>query len=93
MLRWLAVLVAFALASVPAEAQVFKPKGKKAAATQKAPKKAAKKQPRAATRKKKRVTAKKKKQVVREVEDDEVEAEPKGDDKDYVKIWDDEEIE
>lgn len=92
MLRWLGIIVALAVVSASADAQVFKPKSKKAAATQKAApeKKAAKKQPRTAPTKK-RVTAKKKK--AKAADEDEAEAEPKATDKDYVKIWDDEEIE
>ena len=88
MLRWLGILVAIALCSTSADAQVFKPKAKKAAPAEKkatAKKKAAKKQPRAAPNKK-RVTAKKKAAARKggDAEDD---------DRDYVKIWDDDEIE
>lgn len=94
MLRWLGIVVALALVSAPADAQVFKPKSKKAAATSKAPqKKAAKKQPRAAATKKRVAKKKKKAPAAAAADDDETESEPKASDKDYVKIWDDEEIE
>lgn len=97
MLRWLGIILAIGLVSTAADAQVFKPKAKKAAATKPAassePKKA-KKQPRTAPTKK-RVTAKKKaKAAQRDSADDETsESESKGTDKDYVKIWDDDSIE
>jgi hypothetical protein len=97
MLRALGIFLALALASPPADAQVFKPKSKKSAPAKtektadKAPaKKAAKKtknQPRAASTKK-RVTAKKKTRADRLAESASAES-----DKDYVKIWDDDEIE
>lgn len=93
MLRWLGIIVALALVSASADAQVFKPKSKKAAATQKAApekKKTAKKQPRTAPTKK-RVAKKKKAKAV--ADDAETESESTGGDKDFVKIWDDEEIE
>ncbi len=93
LLRWLGIILAIGLVSGSADAQVFKPKGKKAAATKKAPvKKAAKKQPRAGATKKR--PAKKKAAVVeRESDDDETESESTGSGKDYVKIWDDDTIE
>lgn len=93
LLRWLGIILAIGLVSGSADAQVFKPKGKKAAATKKAPvKKAAKKQPRAGATKKR--PAKKKAAVVeRESDDSETESESTGSGKDYVKIWDDDTIE
>jgi hypothetical protein len=96
MLRWLGILLAIGLTSASADAQVFKPKPKKAAAPDKSEKKkaaaepSAKKQSRAAPTKK-RVATKKK---VKPARDDEApESESKDTDKDYVKIWDDDEIE
>jgi hypothetical protein len=96
MLRWLGIILAIGLVSTSADAQVFKPKAKKAAATKPAasgePKKA-KKQPRAAANKK-RVAKKKAKAAERDSAEDETsESESKGTDKDYVKIWDDDSIE
>jgi hypothetical protein len=88
MLRWFGILIAIALCSTSADAQVFKPKAKKPAATEKKAKKskkAAKKQPRSAHTKK-RVSKKKSKRTRDEVAS-------KDDDKDYVKIWDDDEVE
>jgi len=96
MLRWLAIFVALCVASASADAQVFKPKSKKAAAAKKEPsadpdKKVAKKQPRAGSAKKR---PKKKAATERASEDEETsEPESKGSGKDYVKIWDDDEIE
>jgi hypothetical protein len=96
MLRWLGIILAIGLVSTSADAQVFKPKSKKAAATEKkaAPqKKAAKKQPRAGATKK-RPAKKKSKASDRGSSDDLTsESESKGAGKDYVKIWDDDEIE
>lgn len=100
MLRPLFVVIALALVGAPAEAQVFRPKaGKKTVekkatpAADPAEKKAAKKQPRAAPTKK-RPAKKKNAAADRARADDEESApEPKGGDKDYVKIWDDDEIE
>lgn len=94
MLRWLGIFVALALVSGSADAQVFKPKAKKPAATKKEPaKKAAKKQPRAAATKK-RPTKKKAPAAERPSDDeDETESESTGSGKDYVKIWDDDTIE
>ena len=89
MLRRLAILIVLAMFASPASAQVFKPKSKKPAAA-KAEKKAPKKQPRTAPTKK-RPAAKKK--AAARPDDQESESAPKGADKDYVKIWDDEEIE
>jgi hypothetical protein len=96
MLRWVGIIVAIALVSTAADAQVFKPKSKKAAATEKsaAPaKKTAKKQPRASATKKR--PAKKKAAKAETVDEDEdvAESESKGAGKDYVKIWDDDTIE
>ena len=91
MLRWLGIVVALALVSAPADAQVFKPKAKKAAATKsekaekKTPAKAAKKAPA-----KKRV---KKKSKARPADGAEAEADSTESDPDYVKIWDDDTIE
>ena len=94
MLRALAMLVVLAVAASPADAQVFKPKAKKAAPA-KAEKKAAapKKQPRAAPNKKRPAVKKKAADRSRSDDDEASEPAPKGGDKDYVKIWDDEEIE
>ena len=96
MRRWLGIILAIGLVSTSASAQVFKPKSKKAAATEKKSadpaKKAAKKQPRAgATKKrpKKKTTA-----SDRDTADDQAsEPESKSAGKDYVKIWDDDSIE
>lgn len=96
MLRWLGIILAIGLVSTSADAQVFKPKAKKAAATKPAkgePKKA-KKQPRTAPTKKRVATKKKAKAAKRDSAEDETsESESKGTDKDYVKIWDDDSIE
>jgi hypothetical protein len=94
MLRWLGIILAIGLVSASADAQVFKPKSKKAAATKKEPaKKSAKKQPRAGATKK-RPAKKKAAAVESESEDeDETESESKPSGKDYVKIWDDDSIE
>lgn len=97
MLRWLGLILTIVLVSTSADAQVFKPKSKKATAAKKestaAPeKKAAKKQPRTAPAKKR--VAKKKAAADRESSDeDTAEPESKGAGKDYVKIWDDDEVE
>jgi hypothetical protein len=95
MLRWLWIIVAMLLVSGSADAQVFKPKSKKAAASQKASadpdKKAAKKQPRAGATKKR---PKKKTKAERASDEEETsEPESKGSGKDYVKITDDDDIE
>ena len=101
MLRWLAIVLTIGLVSSAADAQVFKPKAKKAAATQKkaapdedkAPeekKAVAKKQPRTAPTKK-RVTTKKK--ASRPEGEETSESDSKGSEKDYVKIWDDDVVE
>lgn len=81
--------MALALVSAPADAQVFKPKGKKPAAA-KTEKKAGKvkKQPRTSPTKK-RVTKKKKKKA----RASESESASNETDSDYVKIWDDDTIE
>ena len=94
LLRWLGIILAIGLVSGSADAQVFKPKGKKAAATKKEPaKKSAKKQPRAGATKKR--PAKKKAAAVErdESEEEETESESSGSGKDFVKIWDDDTIE
>ena len=95
MLRWLGIILAIGLVSTCADAQVFKPKSKKAAATEKkaSAKKAAKKQPRAGATKKR--PAKKKSSASDRGSPDDLTPEPesKGAGKDYVKIWDDDEIE
>jgi len=99
MLRWLGIILAIGLVSTSADAQVFKPKSKKAAATEKKSaadpeKKAAKKQPRAAATKKRPVKKKSAKASERDSADEDVaESESKGTGKDYVKIWDDDTIE
>jgi hypothetical protein len=90
MLRWFGILIAIALCSTSADAQVFKPKAKKPAAAEKKAKakkskKTAKKQSRS-SHTKKRVSKKKSKRTRDEVAS-------KDDDKDYVKIWDDDEVE
>jgi hypothetical protein len=99
MRRWLGILIAICLVSPAVDAQVFKPsRSKKAATTKKAPaadpdKKAAKKQPRTTTAKKR---PKKSSASERETDSDEETAEPapkKKGDNDYVKIWNDKEIE
>ena len=98
MLRWLGIILTIVLVSTSADAQVFKPKSKKAAATKKessaAPEKnSAKKQPRAASTKK-RVSKKKSAASDRASSDEETaEPESKGTGKDYVKIWDDDDVE
>ncbi|HEY5952488.1 MAG TPA: hypothetical protein VIV40_43615 [Kofleriaceae bacterium] len=98
MRRWLGIILTIGLFSTPASAQVFKPKSKKAAAAKKEPasdqpKKAAKKQPRAGATKKR--PAKKKSAASDRARPDEETAEPesKTTGKDYVKIWDDDDIE
>ncbi|HEY5922563.1 MAG TPA: hypothetical protein VIV11_12870 [Kofleriaceae bacterium] len=88
MLRWLGIIIALGLVSAPVDAQVFKPKSKKAAVTEK--KAATKKQPRAGATKK-RPAKKKSAASARSDEESEPEEKPTG--KDYVKIWDDDEIE
>lgn len=90
MLRWLGILVAIALCSTSVDAQVFKPRAKKpVAAEKKKAKKSAKKQPRGAAAKKR--VAKQKKAKRRR--DRVAASESRDADKDYVKIWDDDEIE
>jgi hypothetical protein len=100
MTRWLALVLVLGVTS-PASAQVFKPKAKKAEKVAKktapAPAEAdpAPKQPRAAPTPK-RVTAKatKKKTAADRTQTDAAsEPAPKGAEKDYIKIWDDDEIE
>jgi hypothetical protein len=95
MLRWFVIFIALCVMSTSADAQVFKPKSKKAAAAKKAsadPEKKAKKQPRAGATKKR--PKKKSNASDRGTADDLTpEEEPKGSAKDYVKIWDDDEIE
>jgi hypothetical protein len=96
MLRWLGIILAIGLVSASADAQVFKPKSKKAAATEKkaepAKKKTAKKQPRAGATKK-RPKKKATSETARVEEDEAPEVESKVSAKDYVKIWDDDQIE
>ena len=98
MLRWLILVVALGVGTTTADAQVFKPKAKKAPAAEKAPKKAPA-EPKAAKRDaptKKRVTTKAKKSTAADrarPNDLTPESEPKGADKDYVRIWDDETVE
>src|SRR5262245_11009984 len=101
MRRWLGILTpltaltaifALAIAS-PADAQVFKPKSKKAQAAEKKSVDQTKKQPRNAQTKK-RVTKKKPKKAAAKRSDDFDLSEPETkSDKDYVKIWDDDAIE
>ena len=100
MRRWLAILVTICLASPAVDAQVFKPKSKKATAAKKQAStsadpeaKAAKKQPRATTAKKRPVKKKSNAGDRGSPDDLTPEPEPKGAAKDYVKIWDDDEIE
>ena len=84
MARWLIVLAVLGLAA-PADAQVFKPKGKKTESGEKRPAKKAKKAKKAA---KKKGTAKRKSASARRDRSDEPKVDP-----DYVKITDDEDIE
>jgi hypothetical protein len=97
MLRWLVILVALSVMSTSADAQVFKPKSKKAAAAKKVKsadpeQTTAKKQPRAGATKKR---PKQKSSAADRGSPDDLtpEAEPKSAAKDYVKIWDDDDIE
>ena len=98
MRRWLGIFLAIGLVSSSAHAQVFKPtKAKKAAATEKKAaadpdKKSAKKARAGATKKR---PAKKKTSAADRGSPDDLTPEPesKGAGKDYVKIWDDDEIE
>jgi hypothetical protein len=97
MRRWLGIILAIGLVSTSASAQVFKPKSKKAAATEKKSaadpeKKTAKKARAGATKKR---PAKKKTRAADSGSPDDLtpEPEPKSAGKDYVKIWDDDEIE
>jgi hypothetical protein len=96
MRRWLGIMLAIGFVSTSASAQVFKPKSKKAAATEKKSadpeKKTAKKQPRAGATKKR---PKKKSSASDRGTADDLTPEPesKSAGKDYVKIWDDDEIE
>ena len=95
MRRWLGIMLAIGFVSTSASAQVFKPKSKKAAATEKKAdpeKKTAKKQPRAGATKKR--PKKKSSASDRDTADDLTpEPESKSAGKDYVKIWDDDAIE
>lgn len=98
MARLLLLVLALAVTSTAAEAQVFRPKSgaKKAAPAAKTAPATAKKQPRAAPTKKRPTNPPKKKNAAadRGAPDDLTpEPEAKGAAKDYVKIWDDEEIE
>jgi hypothetical protein len=95
-MRWLGSVVAFLflVAAAPiADAQVFKPKGKKSEAAEKKPakKSSAKKK----TAAKKKVNAKKKNAAADRSRPDDLTPEPasKSDDDDFVKITDDDEIE
>ena len=97
MRRWLGLILAIGLVSTSASAQVFKPKSKKAASTEKKSaadpeKKTAKKQPRAGATKKR---PKKKSSASDRGTADDLTPEPesKSAGKDYVKIWDDDSIE
>lgn len=95
MMRWLGLVLVLALGTPAADAQVFKPKGKKTEKAEKkqaAEPKAAKKPPRAGGTPKKRVTTKPKKTTAADrsrPEDLTPEPASKESDKDYVKIWDD----
>jgi hypothetical protein len=86
MVRWMAVLVTLGLAAGSADAQVFKPKAKKASTSEKKPakKKAASE---TTTAPKKRVTTKPKKGGAK------TEKVAKGPDADFIRIWDDEDSE
>lgn len=92
MARWLGILLVLSLAA-PVNAQVFKPKGKKADVIEKKPAKkaAAKKAPAA----KKKATKGKKSAVAERSRPDDLTPEPssKNEDADFVKITDDEDIE
>lgn len=94
-MRWLTNLVVlgvlFGLLST-AEAQVFKPKGKKADVIEKKPAKASAKKSKVT---KKKVAAKKKNAAADRSRPDDLTPEPgsKSDDDDFVKITDDDEIE
>lgn len=90
MARWLGLVLALGLVGGSAEAQVFKPKGKKTDVGAKAPqKKAAKKAPKA-----KKKSAKKKSAAADRSRPNDLTPEPSSkEDQDYVKITDDEDIE
>jgi len=91
MLRLLVLVLALAVGSTAAEAQVFRPKsGAKKAPAAKAAPATAKKQPRTAPPKKRPA---KKKNAAAAADEETSAPEPKNAGKDYVKIWDDEEIE
>ena len=93
-MRWLGIILAMLLVGTSADAQVFKPKSKKAAATKKAsadPDKKVAKQPRAGATKKRPKKKAKAERASDEEETDEAESKPTG--KDFVKITDDDEIE
>ena len=104
----LVVAVALGLGTTTASAQVFKPKTAKktekkataaepkaTAAEPKAAKKTAKKQPRTAPTKKRVTTKSKKSAAAERSRPDDLTPEPaaKSADKDYVKIWDDDNVE
>ena len=100
MLRWLALVLAVGLASAPAaDAQVFKPKTKKATPEKAeksdkadAPKKSSASEKKAAT-KQARTEPTKKKVASKSKKKSGAEAAPKESDKDFVEITDDESIE
>lgn len=87
--RWLGLALALGLlgSTAPADAQVFKPKTKKTEV--KATKASAKKKPAP----KKKAAARKKSKAASRARPDDLTPEPVADDsdKDYVKIWDDDE--
>lgn len=85
MARWLIILAVLGLAA-PADAQVFKPKGKKTESSEKKPAKKAKK----AGKKKASTKARKSR---RASDDGDSESSSKKVDPDHVKITDDDEIE
>lgn len=89
-LRWLGIALALGLLGSSAEAQVFKPKPKKAE-TVKAKKASAKKKSVSKTKKKR--AARKKSRAASRARPDDLTPEPVDDDidRDYVKIWDDDE--
>lgn len=95
-MRVLAILIVLGLVA-SADAQVFKPKGKKSEATEKKPSKkaAAKKKSTKSTKAKKKSTKTKKSAVAERSRPDDADSEDDDNagDKDYVKITDDDEIE
>lgn len=93
MVRWLGLLLALGLVAAPAEAQVFKPKGKKTETAKKAPAKKAPAKKASAKKSKKATKAKARKSRERTRSDEEAPARSKRNDPDFVKITDDDEIE